>query len=979
MKKLPFSLNSKQKQHGIALIFALAMLSLLLIMAIGFATSAIFEQKAAYNSANTTSARLLCQTAASRVLYLLYQQISLYGETLDYSYDNWTVNKGDVDMLDHLTTNIANTPIYTYNTSQPVTWEYIKINDGTTDRLLGRFAYVVIPIGGIDPAAVVKSGTREETTVATERRIGAAIDEINIMAVSPNDIVASATPGTDQVSAGSFNYAATVGSTPAGKLPASGLWTSLTNMFSASYLNITSGPLKSKLMKWFIIDPPQLVNEYYWVDRDGNGLLNHVAVTNNEKYHRFNLSRTAAQWNAFNTISAMYSSILLDSTGGGTPNSMPTAVAAGDTYTSTNDGVGIPWLAFFGYDKNGVLDNTQKGTFPSVSARRCQIAANLVDYCVTDTDPPGTLPTSDVTPSSWYNGTTWGAIPNFTGNKKTPYLNELGFHIIVELQQTNVGGTNSKGHGKAKGKNKNNGAKNILDLAVSIDAFAELVDIYGVTLPATASTVYVDYVLTYTVTGTSAPGAITCSGTMAIPILKSDWVAGVHYTAPATWNTPVLTTPDPINTVQISLGTAVNVSVSNIKLQINKAVLNYNGKNYDYAKLNASSTLVTTPNLTIAPDTTDTVDRDYFFGLQANDPRQNLNPGDWTINQTAVVNDGTCDVAQYTTLGCGTFEAVNNCLSSAAGLDQEATTDPAGGLSTAYIRQGPMVSPWELGLIHRGAAWQTINLKEYDPNKAYKFVNTGSGIIPGGCAYSDTVNGGGDANILNQVKMNNSTTKNYVSYKKVNLNSTYLDSSTGKNITLQALLANIRIGNKPANLGLAASDTEGSKIIAPSTGIDKVVSGIMNKLSGMDYLTRAEVANAMYCSAPGVFKRALSEGVCEITQDTDAKQEELIGKFINITDVGGKNNYFYVIVVAQAIKDVGGPSTGSGMNITKSKMNGTTRISSQVSCKLGSFDYDNTNNLYFDEITGEQKIKLLVFADPSDSNRCKILSYEFIQ
>ena len=162
MKKIFFKLNSKQKQSGIALIFALAMLSLLLIMAIGFATSSIFEQKAAYNSSNTTSARLLCQTATTRVLYLLYQQISLYGETLDYSYDNWTVNKGDKDMLDHLTTNIASAPIYTYNTSHPVTWEYIKTNDGTTDRLIGRFAYVVVPIGGINPAAVVKSGTREE-------------------------------------------------------------------------------------------------------------------------------------------------------------------------------------------------------------------------------------------------------------------------------------------------------------------------------------------------------------------------------------------------------------------------------------------------------------------------------------------------------------------------------------------------------------------------------------------------------------------------------------------------------------------------------------------------------------------------------------------------------------------------------------------------------------------------------------------------
>ncbi len=942
----------------------------------------------------------MCQTAASRVLYLLYQQVSLYGETLDYSYDNWTVNQGDKDMLDHLTTNIAGTPIYTYNTAHPVTWEYIKVNDGTTDRLIGRFAYVVIPIGGIDPAAIVKSGTREETAVATERRIGAAVDEINIMAISPNDIVASITPGADQVSAGKFNYSGTVGSTPAGKLPGTapnGVWTSLTNMFSSSFLNITSGPLKSKLMKWFIIDPPQLVNEYYWVDRDGNGLLNHVAVTNNEKYHRFNLSRTAAQWNAFNTISAMYSSILLDSTGGGTPNLMPTPVAAGALPANTDDGAGIPWLAFFGYDKNGVIDNTQKGTFPSVSARRCQIAANLVDYCRTETATspnvtPSNPPTSDVTPANWSSN--WNIVPNFTGNKKTPYINEIGSYIQLELVQTNAGDilkTNGKGHAYGWYKNHGSGSSNNIGLNVNFSAItAELIDIYGLTLSATASTVSIKYTFSGSVSGT-ASGNFSNSGTLPITIKQSDW-AGKSYVIPSTpsnwYNYPASDTIYNVNVVDdvsIAHGTAVSLTVNmNLKMQV---VLNYNGVNYDYAQINAAATPVT---ITIPADTTGVVDEDYFICCEAVDPRQNLNTGDWVTTTSSTSLNSSWAPGEYNARG-GTLGAKNNASNPSTGPDLEAATDPAydfiagkPGLSTAYIRQAPMVSPWELGLIHRGKAWETINLKEYDPNKACKFVNTGSGIIPGGCAYSDTVNGGGDANILNQVKMNNSAVSNYVSYKKVNINSTYVDSSTGKNITLQALLANIRIGNTPANLGLAAGDTEGSKIIAPSTGLDKVASGIMNKQSGMDYLTRAEVANAMYCTAPGVFKRALSEGVCEITQDTDAKQEELIGKFINITDVGGKNNYFYVIIVAQAIKDVGGPSTGSGINITKGGLDSSGhRFTNTLTCKLGTFEYshDSVRNIdyYFDEITGEQKIKLLVFADPSDSNRCKILSYEFIQ
>lgn len=38
-------------------------------------------------------------------------------------------------------------------------------------------------------------------------------------------------------------------------------------------------------------------------------------------------------------------------------------------------------------------------------------------------------------------------------------------------------------------------------------------------------------------------------------------------------------------------------------------------------------------------------------------------------------------------------------------------------LSTAYIRNAPMQSLWELGVIHRGAAWQTLNLKAAELRK----------------------------------------------------------------------------------------------------------------------------------------------------------------------------------------------------------------------------------------------------------------------
>jgi hypothetical protein len=501
-----------------------------------------------------------------------------------------------------------------------------------------------------------------------------------------------------------------------------------------------------------------------------------------------------------------------------------------------------------------------------------------------------------------------------------------------------------------------------------------------------------DYKLTVNGVTTAYPGASTLSA-----FTQLTWPAAtlLQYGKVTPSGVPNIT-----RLITVASGSAPVISVTECKLNVDKVVLstsNTGANNVDCALIKKSSSAWTminnwtpavVPPLSSLPITLPNP-TEFSIAFQTNDPRQNLNPDDWSTTETpfAAIAPASAPYSSVGTLGTkNIFNGVAVDPSSASfDKDLEIVTDPAynqgaavgsQSLSTAYIRNNQMRSPWELGLIHRAAAWQTINLKEYDPNKGYKFVAANVpdasypyARIPGGGAYSDPVNGGGDANILNQVKMIGTATSN----NKININSAYVDSSTGKNITLQALLANIRIGNTFLNVGTAAGDAEGAKIIAPSAGIDNLVLAIMTKRNGMDYLTRAEVANAK--TSATATTNALSNGACGIPQDTDAKQEELIGKFINLTDVGGKNNYFYVIVLAQAIKDVGGPSGGSGFTISKRK--GGNLYS--AACKLGTFDYDSTNSIYFDEIIAEQKVRLLVFADPSDSYKCKVLSYEFIE
>jgi hypothetical protein len=530
------------------------------------------------------------------------------------------------------------------------------------------------------------------------------------------------------------------------------------------------------------------------------------------------------------------------------------------------------------------------------------------------------------------------------------------------------------------------------------------------------------------------------------------------------------------------LGTLpAKITVRNFKLDINNILLSYNysGSTYTYvdcAKIKNSDPANTTtfrsvwtllnniPTTPVSPGTLPVTSRAYV-SYQANDPRQNLKPGDWCIAETVAAGmNGTEKIAPDTaTADAGkslvwTPGAKNRFRDSSNNLvfidpynnetdrDSETVDDPAynkttgARLSTAYIRQKSTatspdgITPWDLGFIHRGYAWQTLNLKEYDRNKANKYVAGTPNRIPGGGAYTDPTpddpvgdtEEGGDANILDQIKIGNATTA-----QKININSSYTDPTTNKNIVLQALLDKIIIGSppsSPATIGTAPVFPATLPKIGTQINVNEVPvvghfmdavtlisSAIMARDKSLDYITRAGVANAMYTlddvAPPNNLRRALSQAFCGI-QDTDAKQEELIGKFINLCDVGGKVEYFTVIILAQTIKDVGGPSTGTGIAISKKDNNGNVYKFDGVTnngpvkpdgsrvlpvdnhgssvlpkAKLGTLDTICKTNadgsktyIYADEVVAEQKVKLFVWRDTSVTPaKSKIISIEYIQ
>ncbi|MCP3967935.1 MAG: hypothetical protein GY750_19325 [Lentisphaerae bacterium] len=210
----------------------------------------------------------------------------------------------------------------------------------------------------------------------------------------------------------------------------------------------------------------------------------------------------------------------------------------------------------------------------------------------------------------------------------------------------------------------------------------------------------------------------------------------------------------------------------------------------------------------------------------------------------------------------------------------------------------------------------------------------------------------GDANILDQIKMNDKI-ENY----KININCRY-------GIIIQGLFKYINLDGDPsfkdANADVEKGKVAGGSAPLPTTTLNLLESKISDRTDPFPdkFYTRSQSINTFNNSS---FFAALT---------TDLRREELIGKYINLTRTGAEYEYYNVIILAQTIKDIG---TGAGINITKLKSDGYPLI---VNCTLGTFDYDDTNKIYFDEITAEQKLLALVKRLPS--GKCKILSVEKI-
>jgi hypothetical protein len=998
--------STKKNEKGIALIFSLIMLSLLLILALSFTMDSMFEQKAAYNSASSSSSGFMGQTQLKQVLLLMENDQANFDSSRLYSHDlNDFVsfdmllerlpvsgvleydpdNPTDPDKNDKVFDSDANG---TYNDPK-VNWNYIRSGPNATDPIIGRTAFVVVPKEKI-PFNSLISKTVDESGNATsgvydEKRIGKDVSEINIrnamyiMTAGDNAATYTITPAMADI----LNWLKTetdvTSNRDAGKF--TGTWFSYSSIFGTSVLdldyNISNATDRAKFKQNFInsfeLDSEQ-DQEAFWADIDGD-----TKRGSSEFFKRFDLTRD--DWDIGPMSPNYVMRVLLLTPSGTVPTTPMEAWKNVDSLSfnddSTNYSRGLPWLACFGYKADGTAYTTDldkiKGTFTGTDAvynRRCQIAANLKDYCDTDD-----IPNSNEDPSGWLGSTA----PMFTGNERTPYINKIGIRVESTLTNAPPDVWGDIAH----------------TITVNIKPYVGLIDIYR--------DKYKDDV--YAFVDGSVTVEVSFNGGAYVPLScniknsSSITIAGTSNWAVASNGHSIfaggLASLDKSTSKAFTSSVSATVRVKNVT--INKVVLyddsdddptNYN-HGYDYVKnlsliAPSPSDIVAFQNsATVATPTTE----HCWLGFEVNDPRQNLNPGDWvSLTPVKASLASSCFAVSAVNYGKANADNINSTYSGSPDrvapntvdadlYDLEAGTDPAAGsLSTAFIRNAPMESPWELGFIHRGKMWQTLNLKKYDSSKGirtFKLITPDRYYIAGGGLYKD-----GDANILDQVKM----TKSAKSPEKINI-------TTQKEGILNALFSQIQLGctivrdNTPTFDPAVHMTVDSMAINGTTTPIDLTASTYTATVApkGMRTKIIELFASPDTTTFTNLTRASAADELASFTAGTtDAEQEELIGKMINLTKIGGQSGSgsFSIIVLAQSIKDVG---TSSGIKIYKYSDDGTP--GNQL-CTLGVFDAytsptDSDKHIYYDEITAEQKI--ITEVNRNSDNSITVKSFQYIE
>lgn len=854
--------KAARRQRGVALIMTLSILALMLIMAMSFSYTSKTDRVSAGISADLMQARLLCESGLSRVL-----------AAMKFSYDPATTS-GFADYEASLRAKVypptwgsegPGNPFpfrqygtsgqhYMVSTGVPANidsaglpddllvpdigaflaaaipaglsrWQHIRQDVNRTGAppadwpVTGRFAYLILDESGkIDPTAAVTPDWEPFCMVHDQNNNGLpdsgdAWFYYDVDADGTWDASGGVAEGTE-ARAGLCLGEVRVPDEFRTRLPMTQLdlngdgtpdlihsrWFSLQHLFSGVY-NVLPAPIENHYLT-YAADSYD-IEAWHGPDTSAPPVW--------KDWHRFDLSGTAWDSNKTDGVNGWDNLAVAPWTGlsavqwldsdpvefwdPGTPgqvNPVPAAVPGGT---------------------GGI--RCMRDLIPD-QAQRYEVLASLIDYCDSNNEPTY----GDIDHDGYYD---------FVGVEMSPYNNEVALHVAYGWRDHPVFGPTG---------------------VFSITCEMEAVNPYdapgatvpnGGTLPNYSNQVYVQVRVTFDFGGNVPPGitnVITWEGTAAVP---------AHGYASVTM-TPVPGSGSPFSNWNTDWHPDISLAVTEVVITMTAVDAAGDPLLVDYSRWtgNNTGTISAEPNIVAPPPRT--------AALQTDDPRCNTRADQWhwTFPNEWRPGGGVDDIGTK-----------NRCVDLSPASDEEGVPHPIGGgddpanacpaddsgLSTWFIRNGPMVCPWELGAIHRGEPWRTINLKSFSS---------------------------GDARLLTQCKIGPWT----ITTGKFNANSPMPRAweAVLSNLRRDALYYNPAPAGAPSYIDAAA-----------------VVSAMSVPLS---HLTeRGQIADV----------GALSDASL-LGGTRDRERESVIGRIANLLTV--RQNYFTVIVNGQSVKDLGGNNPG---------------------------------------------------------------------
>lgn len=931
----------KRRERGIALIFTLGILGLLTVLALGFASTAMLNSKISGNISHQQKARYIARLGAERALYALTQCPDIPISNI-FSKSAVDIDEKSCDGIWKLNTKLNGIPIYEitedYNVESDVSWEYIRdpqsaTNGSGKNDIIGRYAYVVVEeTGKLDPSVHL-------TDVASLSRQGGKniADELSFKVPFGTDFF----PNTSDSSYSQND----------------------TNLANLANLFKGAGLFQTKFSRR-LFNLGNLL-EYKVTDSDGKltTAIKQLGFTTSQEQAKLKRALKSILGSRLEPYQECYT---LSSTTGGTTttNTYPRfnlnnrndwdSLTPEDLVDQTklSSGNAIAWLVNWDYSRGDDWDNKTMAK---------QIAANIIQYSLPMDKDKETVSDS----SNWVTQS-----PTYAGVGRHPMLNEIRVKLNIHASVETV----SAGENTTEYKPKYTIDAEIGTELIDMFGLSEETSQKNVKV-----SIYGEFAFNYTKTEVTSnngvdtytwkDGSYSFGGqqtslceinffdTDTDTDTKDTWTKGyIAKLKPEEKDSPVIPEDEGKGTISLTPFKAAsgketeiyeNMKIKNVRLNISKVILTYDDKPRDYAQIRNTS-----GPLTVSGVNYDTVhamsgsaSREYSFqaAWQAVDPRVNHYPIDWTLKlsdpkEETVVYPGTWGINNFDNDSEGKLDAVTEG-------DKEAVSDPAwtssGHLASAYIRHAPMESLWELGCISRAEPWKTLNLK-----KSRVFA---SGETQSGGEYAK-----GDANILDQVTLTDKKSR----FGLINLN-------TDEHFVLETLFYQIpfyknlydstgwnKTGSSDApppsilDVKLAANklaDAERPGYLFskkdPSHDPDECLACLIKKRASilpfenrsdllMDYSDSETITalrhagkidstqeTALQIISDKICKKLLEPTATGVTLTTDAEEEQLVGKIMNLV-AADPYETVYIIAVGQSIRDIGSSDT-NGITIFK--------------------------------------------------------------